>query len=69
MSFRAAASCAIPQHTIYASPGLCARIRSTAVCLEAIRNKNCLARAYRRPAPGRYHRRPHRHVRHVIPVQ
>eukprot|EP00972_Heterocapsa_arctica_P005138 764308-Heterocapsa_arctica.AAC.1 len=69
MSFRAAASCALPQHTIYVFPSLCVRIRSTAVCLEAIRDINCLVCAYRRPAPARCHRRPHRHVRHVIPVQ
>eukprot|EP00972_Heterocapsa_arctica_P104321 15377950-Heterocapsa_arctica.AAC.1 len=47
MSFRAAASCALPQHTIYiyVFPGLCVRIRSTAVCLEAIRDMDSLVRA------------------------
>eukprot|EP00972_Heterocapsa_arctica_P110055 16205644-Heterocapsa_arctica.AAC.1 len=67
MSFRTAASYALPQHTIYAFPGICAHIRSTTVCLKATPNNNCLVFAYQRSAPERCHRQPQRHVRHVIP--
>eukprot|EP00972_Heterocapsa_arctica_P094731 13968995-Heterocapsa_arctica.AAC.1 len=42
MYFSVAASYALPQHTIYVWYGLCVRIRSTAVSLEAIRDMDRL---------------------------
>eukprot|EP00972_Heterocapsa_arctica_P064000 9442627-Heterocapsa_arctica.AAC.1 len=78
MSFRAAVYCVRPQCVIDVFPlrgALCApATRYTCLSwplhaysldglgLDATRFRNSLVRANRRPAPGRCHRRPHRHV-------